>query len=156
MRVKRLMSASVYACTPDQSLAEAAKLMWEHDVGCVPIVDADWRPVAMLTDRDISMAAYLRGVSLAEIEVASAMSSHAFTCHVHDEVRAAERTMMEHQVRRLPVVNDAGVLLGVLSFNDLVLARTRSRLDKVREQLRGHVVDTLAAISRHRLVAPAE
>ncbi|HEX5658815.1 MAG TPA: CBS domain-containing protein [Polyangiales bacterium] len=156
MRVKRLMSASVYACTSDQSLAEAASLMWKHDVGCVPVVDGDQRPLAMLTDRDISMAAYLRGVPLAEIEVASAMSSRAFTCHARDDVRDAERTMMEQQVRRLPVVNDAGVLLGVLSLNDIVLARTGSALHKVRERLRGRVIDTLAAISRHRLTAPAE
>ncbi len=153
MRVKRLMSASVYTCTPEQSLAEAAKLMWEHDVGCVPIVDVDGRPLAMLTDRDISMAAYLRGVPLGQLEIASAMSSNLFTCHVHEDVQHAERTMMEQQVRRLPVVNDAGVLLGVLSLNDLVLARTRSRLQKMRERLRGRVIDTLAAISRHRLTA---
>jgi CBS domain-containing protein len=156
MRVKRLMSASVHTCAPDQSLADAASLMWAHDVGCVPVVDADQRPVAMLTDRDIAMAAYLRGVPLAQIEVASAMSSYVFTCHVHDDVRDAERTMMEQQVRRLPVINDAGVLLGVLSLNDIVLARTASTLHKVRERLRGRVIDTLAAISRHRLVAPAE
>ncbi|MET0284605.1 MAG: CBS domain-containing protein [Polyangiales bacterium] len=156
MRVKRLMSASVYACTPDQSLADAASAMWERDVGCVPVVDTDWRPIAMLTDRDISMAAYLRGVAIGEISIESAMSAGVFTCHVHDDVRDAERTMMERQVRRLPVVNDAGVLLGVLSLNDLVLARTRSRLHAMRERLRGHVIETLAAISRHRLATPAE
>jgi CBS domain-containing protein len=156
MRVKRLMSASVYACRSDQSLAEAASLMWTHDVGCVPIADADGRPIAMLTDRDICMAAYLRGVPLAAIEVASAMSARVFTCHARDDMGDAERTMMEQQVRRLPVVNDAGVLLGVLSLNDIVLARTRSPLHKLRERLRGGVIETLAAISRHRLSSPAE
>lgn len=156
MRVKRLMSASVYSCSPDQSLAEAASLMWQHDVGCVPVVDPDGRPLAMLTDRDISMAAYLRGVPLAEIAVSSAMSSSLFSCHARDDVRDAERTMMEEQVRRVPVVNDAGVLLGVLSLNDIVLWRTRSKLTKVREQLRGHMMETLAAISRHRLLSAGE
>jgi CBS domain-containing protein len=150
MRVSRLMSASVYACTPDQTLAEAASLMWEHDVGCVPVVDAAARPIAMLTDRDICMAAYLRGVPIADLSVVTAMSAGVFTCHVKDDVRDAERIMMEQQVRRLPVVGDAGLLLGMLSLNDLVLARTRSRFGKVREQLRGTVIDTLAGISRHR------
>lgn len=155
MRVRDLMSASVYVCTPAQTLSEAANLMWEHDVGCVPIVDAESRPIAMLTDRDIAMSAYLRGAPLAEISVASAMSNVVFSCHLRDSLRAAESTMMEQQVRRLPVVNNAGVLMGMLSLNDIVLARTSSKVSRMREKFRGRVIETLASISRHRLPTSA-
>jgi CBS domain-containing protein len=150
MRVRSLMSTAVYSCTSDQTLAQAARLLWEHDLGCAPVVDAGGRPVAMVTDRDICMAAYLRGTPIAEIDVASAMSSNLFTCHVDDPLSEAERTMMTRQVRRLPVVDDEGRLVAVLSLNDIVLARKRTALSKVRAFLRGDVVETLAAISRHR------
>ena len=78
------------------------------------------------------------------------MSSTLYTCHVDDPIIRAEQTMMDRQVRRLPVVDDAGLLVGLLSLNDIVSARPRSTLGKVRERLRGHVLETLAAISRHR------
>jgi len=155
MRVRSLMSPAVYSCRADQTLAQAARLLWEHDLGCVPVVDANGRPVAMLTDRDICMAAYLRGAPVAEIDIASAMSTDLFTCHVDDVLSEAERTMMTRQVRRLPVVDDEGKLVAVLSLNDIVLARKRTALSKVRAFLRGDVVETLAAISRHREHAQA-
>jgi CBS domain-containing protein len=156
MRVRSLMTTAVHSCTPDQTLADAARAMWEHDVGCVPVVDEAGRPIAMLTDRDICMAAYLRGRPIGDIQVASAMSPALFTCHVDDPLHEAERTMMTRQVRRLPVVDDAGLMVAVLSLNDIVLHRTSSTLSKVKERLRGNVVETLAAISRHRENGQAE
>ena len=56
MRVRDLMSTEVHTCTRDQTLHAAARVMWEHDVGCVPIVDDRVQPIDMLTDRDICMA----------------------------------------------------------------------------------------------------
>jgi CBS domain-containing protein len=150
MRVRSLMSTTVQSCRADQTLAHAARLLWEYDVGCVPVVDAGNRPVAMITDRDICMAAYLRGAPIAEIDVASAMSTDLFTCHLDDPLGEAERTMMTRQVRRLPVVDDEGKLVAVLSLNDIVLARKRTGLSMVKAFLRGDIVETLAAISRHR------
>lgn len=150
MRVRSLMSTAVHSCTSEQPLSQAARLLWEYDVGAVPVVDAAGRPVAMITDRDICMAAYLRGAPIAEIDVASAMSTDLFTCHVDDPLSEAERTMMTRQVRRLPVVDDDGKLVAVLSLNDIVLARKTNALGKVKAFLRGDVVETLAAISKHR------
>lgn len=150
MRVRSLMSNAVFSCTPAQTLADAARLLWEHDVGSVPIVDEANRPLAMLTDRDICMAAYLRGERIGDLAVSTAMSTALFTCHVEDALSQAEQTMMTRQVRRLPVVDDDGVLVGVLSLNDIVLARSRSKLRKVRDWLKGDVIDTLAGISKHR------
>jgi len=150
MRVRSLMTTAVHSCTPEQTLADAARVMWEHDVGCVPVIDEGGRPLGVITDRDVCMTAYLRGNPLGEMQVASAMSPSLFSCHLNDSVTDAERTMMTRQVRRLPVVDDHGVMVAILSLNDIVLNRTRSTLSKFRERLRGNVVETLAAISRHR------
>ena len=155
MRVRDLMSTEVHTCTRDQTLHAAARVMWEHDVGCVPIVDDRVQPIAMLTDRDICMAAYTRGQRVEEIPISSAMSAGVHTCHQDDLLLRAEQTMSDAQVRRLPVVNDEGTLVGILSLNDIVLARTRGLLGKVKERLLGDVTRTLAAISRRRLIYTA-
>lgn len=155
MRVRDLMSTEVHTCTRDQTLQAAARVMWEHDVGCVPVVDDLLTPIAMLTDRDICMSAYTRGERVHEISVRSAMSADVRTCHQDDLVTRAEQTMMQAQVRRLPVVNDQGMLVGILSLNDIVLARTGSLLGTVRQRLFGGALKTLAAISKRRLIYTA-
>jgi CBS domain-containing protein len=150
MHVEDVMSKEVRTCSPSQSLQEAAKLLWDHDIGALPVVDGERRPIGVITDRDICMAAYTQGRRLAEIGVASAMSQRVFVCRRRDLLSAAEHTMAAARVRRLPVVNDEGALAGMLSLNDIVLARTRSPLRGAAERLLGDVVQTLSAISQHR------
>jgi CBS domain-containing protein len=60
-------------------LAAAAAVMWDHDCGCVPVVDSENRPIAMLTDRDVCMAAYTQGLPLRAMSVSSAASKGIFT-----------------------------------------------------------------------------
>jgi len=106
MHVEEIMTTSVKSCGPDDSLDTAARLMWEHDCGCVPVIDQDGRVLAMLTDRDVCMAAYTQGRTLAEIRVSAAMSNACHAVSPNDPVVAAERLMQEHQVRRLPAAGE--------------------------------------------------
>lgn len=73
MDVKRLMKHKVRTCRPDDSLNEAAQIMWDEACGSVPVVDEHCRPVGFLTDRDICIAAYAQGRILLELKVESAM-----------------------------------------------------------------------------------
>lgn len=152
--VADVMSQDVRACTPMQSLNEAARLLWNHDLGALPVVDDKGRPLGMITDRDICMAAYTQGRLLREIPVASAMSRHPFTCRPHDLLQTAEQTMASGKVRRLPVVDAQGVLVGLLSLNDVVLARACLPFTSATERLAGGVIQTVAAISQHRRSLP--
>lgn len=120
MKILQIMSESVIVCKSSDSLSHAARLMWEHDCGALPIVDHDRRPIAMLTDRDICMAAYTQGRVLSELSVQGAMSRELVVCHPDDSVEQAEERMCAHQLRRLPVVDAAGQLVGILSLSDLV------------------------------------
>jgi CBS domain-containing protein len=154
MKVAEVMSSPAHVCGPSEPLARAAQIMWDQDTGVVPVVDREGRAIAMITDRDICMAALTQGKPLSELRVRSAMSKLLYTCHPEDELSAAERTMRVHQVRRLPVVDDAGRIVGLLSVNDI--CRERARLAVVPD-----VVTTLAAIGRPRegagkRVAPRE
>lgn len=140
MKVAELMVAEVTACSPDDALNRAAQIMWENDCGCVPVVDRAARLVAMLTDRDVCMAAYTRGGTLKDIRVSAAMSSELFACRPDDDVLDAQKLMREHQVRRIPVSDDKGRLVGVLSIADTARAIARKAATKAA------VADTLVKI----------
>ncbi len=149
MKVEDLMTADVGACRPFDSVDRCAKMMWERDCGAVPVVDQEGRVIAMLTDRDICMAALTQGRRLGEIHVSSAMSRRLWSCRPKDDLKEAEKVMRAHQVRRLPVVDAEGKLVGVLSISDLAriaLSSIGTRAKKSAVEA-SEVGQTLGAIS---------
>jgi CBS domain-containing protein len=119
MRVQDLMTQMPATCTREATCAEAARIMWDCDCGSVPVVDENGRAIGIVTDRDICMSALFRGAPLAAISIAEVMSGDLYTCHAGDDVKDAERLMRQRQVRRLPVVDGAGSLVGILSLGDV-------------------------------------
>jgi CBS domain-containing protein len=158
LRIQQVMTQNVHCCHRDDSLERAARLMWEHDVGAVVVVDDAGRPIAMVTDRDASMAAYIQGKPLAKIRVGEAMSKAVVTAQATDSVSDVEQVMREHQVRRVPVLDARGQLAGIVSQNDLVREAARERESSNKEITAIEVTATLAAIGQPRfggLSAPA-
>jgi len=119
MRVLELMQKDVKACKASDNVNIAAKLMWDHACGTLPVLDKEGKVAGMITDRDICMAAYTQGKRLQEIPVASCMSKAVFACKPTDELGAAEKLMQTKKIRRLPVVDEKGKLVGLLSLDDL-------------------------------------
>jgi CBS domain-containing protein len=118
VRVQDLMKQNPVACYASDSLSHAAYLMWEHDCGMVPVIEAQGRLIGIITDRDICMATYTRGQPPAAITVEATMSRHVCVVSPADSLESAARRMAEHQVRRLPVV-EGGRLVGMLSLADV-------------------------------------
>lgn len=153
MQVKQIMSQPVATCCLDDSVNQAAKLMWEHDCGAVLVVDEAGRAAAMLTDRDICMAAYMQGKPLCDISVRSAMSKSLYACGPEDPLTQAEQIMQKRQVHRIPVLDVAGRPVGIVSLNDLARVATKQhqaahgRLDGISA---GSMAQTLAAICSPR------
>ena len=151
MRVEQLMSRNIHTCDIEADLSRVAQLMWEHDCGCIPIVDADDTLIGVITDRDVAMAAYMQGKPLAQICAADVMAKPVHTCRPDEDVSVAQKRMRDHQLRRLPITDSNGSLIGVLSLNDLALEASRERGPGVRPQVRAvDIAETLAVISRHR------
>ena len=148
MRVAQLMSRHPVTCNVNGSVNEAARLMWEHDCGAVPVVDDDGNVVGIVTDRDICMAAYTQGEKLCAIPLASAMAKTVTCCRPEETIEAAEATMSRNQVRRLPVVNAESHIVGLLSISDL--AREVSRPRALGDGSQRGFVATVSAISRPR------
>jgi len=114
------MQSPAICCHEHATLNDAARLMWEHDLGALPVVNDACEPVGMITDRDACMAAYTQGVALYHGSVASAMSQTLVMCDTSAPVAEVRALMMRAQVRRLPVVDARGTLVGMIGLSDIV------------------------------------
>jgi len=147
MRVDALMTSEVKTCYAQDSVHTAARLMWENDLGCLPVVDEEAHVVGMITDRDVCMASYTAGRPLWEISVAEPMCRTIWSCRPFDEVAAVASTMKERKVRRVPVLDAQGRVVGLITLSDI--AREAVRTEKKKRRLRDsgfEVAETLAAI----------
>lgn len=122
MTVRDVMSTPPHTCQPTTDLAAVAKLMWDHDCGFVPVVDAAGRVAGVVTDRDICVAAATRRQAPERIAASQAMSTGVHACLPGDTLESVLGAMGTFQVHRVPVVDDEGCLQGVVSMNDIVRA----------------------------------
>jgi len=156
MKVQDVMTSNVKSCRPATSLAAAAILMWEEDVGVLPVVGDVGRVIGMITDRDIAIGAVTKGRPAAEITAGEVITGEVFSCHLHDDIHTALKTMRHRKVRRLPVVNDDGLLQGILCLNDVVLRAVEEKGSRKPELSYEDAMSTMKAICEHRpLVAAA-
>lgn len=130
MNVESVMTPDPKTCTTQDNLNRAANLMWEGDCGSIPVVDETGRLCGVLTDRDLCMASYTQGKPLHEIQVAAAMSKTLFTLAPNASIEDALALFTERKVRRAPVVNQIGVVIGILSIADIVHADATGKLKK--------------------------
>jgi CBS domain-containing protein len=151
MNVEKIMNRKVKACHPHDSLNDAARIMWDEPCGAVPVVDEQSRPIGFLTDRDVCMAAYTQGKPLAALQVEGAMARNVVSCSADDDLRSAAQVMRKHRVRRLPVVDRNGALLGLLSLDDLAREAARNLRSGVNEELRNLVLEVHLAIHHGRV-----
>lgn len=126
LAVASFMRREVITCSPGASLSSVGQLMWDHDVGVIVVVDDETRPVSVVTDRDVAMAAYTQGSPLAHLGVGSCMSKRLVTCRAEADAASVAQLMREHQVRRVPVVDADGKLVGIVGFSDLLTAVTKT------------------------------
>jgi CBS domain-containing protein len=146
MKVSSLIRHEVTSCTIHDNLERAAQLMWDHDVGCLPVIDDRGHVAGMITDRDTCMAAYTQGAPLRSIPVTTAMARRVYSCRETDDVDAVEKVMRDHQIRRMPVIDEQGHPIGIVSLNDIARAASTGTVP-ARD-----VVATLAAVSAPRAI----
>jgi CBS domain-containing protein len=146
MKIATLMTTNVATCHLDEPLSTAAERMWTRDCGVLPVVDTDERVVGMVTDRDICMSTWMNGCAPQSLNVAAAMSKSLHSCSPEDSLVAAEELMRKNQIRRLPVVDRGGKLMGILSLADIVREAQRERARGQKDVGPSEVTATLANI----------
>ncbi|MET0792889.1 MAG: CBS domain-containing protein [Polyangiaceae bacterium] len=147
MRIEDLMTHTVHTCFEDDTLEQAAHAMWDWDIGCLVVIDSRRCPVGMITDRDIAMAAYTQGVPLRNARVRSAMASNVVTCYPGTKLCEVEAKMQEAQIRRIPVIDPCGILIGIVTLADIAHFAQLSRIPLSESP---GVTNTLGNITRRR------
>jgi CBS domain-containing protein len=150
MKVKEVMTEQPAAVWITDSLASAAISMWENDCGILPILKDDRKVVGLITDRDICMATAIRNRPESTISVEEVMSGTVYSVAPNDDIHKALEVMREHKLRRLPVLDKAGQLKGIVSMNDIVL-RAEEANGKKPPLTYHDIVKTYKAICEHPL-----
>jgi CBS domain-containing protein len=134
MRVGEFCSREVIFVGKDETIQEAARLMRKHHVGNVVVVEERGGarfPLGILTDRDIVVELVATEIALDAVSIGDAMSFELLTAREGDSLIEAVGKMQEKGVRRIPVVDERGALVGILAIDDL--------LEVISEQLSGLV-----------------
>ena len=132
MHVGKICTKETIAVEANDPVSLVAQHMRENHVGAV-VVHENGRPVGIVTDRDITLRGGGRREILADIPVHEVMSRNVITASPDDDILEVLEAMREHGVRRVPVVNDAGLLAGIVSLDDILLhvARTMRHVSEV-------------------------
>jgi CBS domain-containing protein len=136
MKVSEVMTKDPACCTPETPLRDVAQLMVECDCGEIPVVDSKrtMRPVGVVTDRDIVVRCVAKGKNPLEAEAEDCMSSPVVTVTPDMDLEDAADLMEEHQLRRVPVIDEAGALCGIVAQADIARhASPRQVAEVVRE-----------------------
>jgi CBS domain-containing protein len=119
MQVRQVMSSDVQCCTAETPVPEVARMMVAGDCGAIPVVDDQRRPVGMVTDRDIAIRTVGKGQDPRGMKAGDCMTPHVVTVRAEADLHDAVRTMERRQVRRVPVVDEKGICVGVLAQADV-------------------------------------
>lgn len=142
-----LMTESPAAVTPDATLSEAARTMRDLNVGILPVVDGaeSRRLLGVITDRDITVRAVAEGRDGTAL-VEQCMTRGVEACHPDDRVRDVLHVMERERVRRVPVVDHSGALVGIIAQADLAVdfaageghreLRVESAIERISEPAR--------------------
>lgn len=123
MKVNELMTKNVVSISPDESTSLAARLLYRHNIGSIPVCTADGKLRGILTDRDIVLRCVAAESDPERTPVREVMSRAPISAAPEDDVRLAAEIMAAHQIRRLPVTNE-GKLVGMLSLGDIAKTNT--------------------------------
>ena len=143
MQAQELMTRHPACCTPEDSAQKAAELMSQHDCGAIPVVDDEQSRhlCGMITDRDIAVRGVARGRG-SETKVADLMTNDVECCPADADIKEVERVMTSRQVRRVPIIDADGELVGIVSQADLATS------NQVDEEEVGLVIERISAPDR--------
>ena len=142
MQIKHIMTKHVESLSNKMTLAQAAEMMKQHDIGALPVCEGG-RPVGMVTDRDIVIGALAQGLDPKTTLVIHAMSSPAVCCFDDQDINDAAQLMESKQIRRIVVLDRNKNIVGILTLGDL-------STHAIERDLPGEI---LASVSRHGKLA---
>lgn len=134
MRISEVIKrkgSKVVTIAPDASVADLLKSLYDNKIGaCVVSLDGGATVAGIVSERDVVIALHERGTGVLEKPVSSIMTPEVQACAIDDELRSLAVRMTEHRVRHMPVLDEDGHLLAIVSIGDVV----KNRLDELEEE----------------------
>lgn len=121
MKASEIMTKAVRSCTKEATLSEVGLIMVSGNCGIVPVVDAHYKVLGVVTDRDLLVNLVKHDAKPSEICVEKIMGTAIYTCRPDDSLESVLNLMGQRKVRRLPVTDENGILKGIISLDDIVL-----------------------------------
>ncbi len=118
---KEVMTKNPVSCLPDDMVEKVAQVMKHNNIGSVPVVDSDETKnlIGIVTDRDLVLKVLSEGRDAKSTRVETVMTRKVVTCRPDDDVQKALEAMSEHQLRRIPVVDNENKILGIIAQADM-------------------------------------
>ena len=137
MQVKDIMTPDPMCCTAQDPLQKAAQLMVECDCGEIPVVDdaSAKIPIGVITDRDITCRTVAKGLNPLDMTVGDAMTSPIVSVRPQDSLEDCCNLMEQNKIRRIPVVDDAGKCVGIISLADIALKGPKTESHEVLHEV---------------------
>ena len=133
--VRDVMTRNPQTVNENDSLQHVAQLMVQHDCGALPVVQNN-KVIGIVTDRDIVVRVLANGRNPLEAKVSDAMTSGAQSVHESDSLDQVMEIMSEHQVRRVPVLDDQDRVVGIIAQADIATeARDEDKVAKTVEEI---------------------
>ena len=116
-----VMTKNPICCLPNDMAAKAAELMKSNNIGSVPVIENEQtrKLVGIVTDRDLTLKIVADGLDAKSTKVDAVMTRKVVTCHADDDLQKALDAMAEHQLRRIPVVDNDNKILGIIAQADV-------------------------------------
>jgi CBS domain-containing protein len=118
---QEVMTSNPVCCLPDEKVNEVAQMMKSEGVGSIPVIEnrENHHLIGILTDRDLALKVVATGRNPAKMKIRQVMRRRLFTCLQSDDLQKAFDAMAKHQVRRVPVIDGDGRIVGIIAQGDI-------------------------------------
>lgn len=137
MKVREAMTFNPICCLPSDTAQSVAQMLRDNDVGSVPVVSdhQSRKLVGMITDRDICCSIVAAGLDTKTVAIEDYVHTNPVTCRDGENLDKCERAMQEKQIRRIPVVDGNGTVIGIVSQADLALKDKPEKVSKTVSEI---------------------
>jgi CBS domain-containing protein len=120
-KCREFMTTNLVCCLPDDVVAKVALLMESANIGSVPVIEDEQtqKLVGIVTDRDLALKIVAKGCDAHSTKVETVMTRQVVTCRAGDDLQKALDAMAEHQLRRIPIVDDNNRIVGIIAQADV-------------------------------------
>ena len=119
MKISECMCPDVCFVKPDCNTYDAARIMCENHIGCIPVCDEEKKVVGIVTDRDILLRTVACDKDTKTTPVSEIMTTNVCTCSPEADIDEVQNIMAQNQIRRVPIVDDNNKVVGILTMGDL-------------------------------------